>query len=242
MRVAVVSDIHANAHALDIVLDDVDAARVDAIWCLGDVVGYGPKPNRCCAIVRERAALCLVGNHDLAVLGTVDIGEFNPEAAAATEWTRGALDDDSRAFLETLAPTAEEEGVELFHASPLDPVWDYVLTYEGALASLRLTSAPVVLVGHSHVPLAIALERETLAGGHAPGGTDADLASGRWLLNPGSIGQPRDGDPRAAWMLLDLDARRAEFRRLEYPVERTQAEMRERGLPEPLVERLEHGF
>jgi len=244
MRVAVISDIHGNLHALEAVLQAVDHEPPDELWCLGDLVGYGARPNECCAVVRERADLCLVGNHDLVALGgnNVDLGEFNPEAAAAARWTRSALSEESRAFLESLEPAAEREGVELFHASPRDPVWEYVLTVEAALAGLQVSSAPVVLVGHSHVPLAISLRDGELAGDHAPAGTDRELAEGRWLLNPGSVGQPRDGDPRAAWLLLDLDERRASFRREEYPVEETQSEIREEGLPDALATRLASGI
>jgi diadenosine tetraphosphatase ApaH/serine/threonine PP2A family protein phosphatase len=120
-------------------------------------------------------------------------------------------------------------------------VWEYVLSGEAAFSALALTSAPLVLVGHSHVPLAIVLAGDTLAGGLAPAETEVDLSEGRWLVNPGSVGQPRDADPRAAWLLLDLEARRASFRRVAYPIERTQEEMRERGLPEPLASRLGSG-
>jgi diadenosine tetraphosphatase ApaH/serine/threonine PP2A family protein phosphatase len=244
MRVAVISDIHGNLHALEAVLQAVGRERPDELWCLGDLVGYGARPNECCAAVRERADLCLVGNHDLVALGgnNVDLGEFNPEAAAAARWTRSALNEESRAFLESLEPAAEREGVELFHASPRDPVWEYVLTVEAALAGLQLASAPLVLVGHSHVPLAISLRDGELAGDHAPAGTERELAEGRWLLNPGSVGQPRDGDPRAAWLLLELDGRRASFRREEYPVEETQSEIREEGLPDALATRLASGI
>jgi diadenosine tetraphosphatase ApaH/serine/threonine PP2A family protein phosphatase len=242
VRVAVISDIHANGQALQAVLADVDGSRVDELWCLGDVVGYGPDPNGCCAIVRERAALCLVGNHDLAALGAVGTEDFNAEAAAATEWTRAQLDDESRAFLSGLEPQGARDGVELFHASPLDPVWDYVLTYQGALLALEATTAPLVLVGHTHVPIAMALEGGAAGGGHAVAGTVTELGGTRRLLNPGSVGQPRDGDPRAAWLLLDLDAGTAGFRRVGYPVAETQAAMHAAGLPPALAQRLEHGL
>jgi predicted phosphodiesterase len=242
MRVAVISDIHANLYALEAVLSSIDEDRVGAVWCLGDVVGYGPRPNRCCAIVRERAAICLAGNHDFGVIGRLDISDFSPDAAAAAEWSRTVLDDEARTFLESLEPSAERDGVELFHGSPRDPVWDYVLTEEAAEATFHQTSSDVVIVGHSHVALDLVWQDGQLAGGVAPGGTEQELAGGRWLLNPGSVGQPRDGDPRAAYLVLDLDRRRASFRRVRYPVERTQAEIRERGLPETLAERLAHGL
>jgi diadenosine tetraphosphatase ApaH/serine/threonine PP2A family protein phosphatase len=242
MRVAVISDIHANRHALEAVLAAVDGECPDALWCLGDTVGYGPAPSECCAEVERRADLCLVGNHDLAVLGRLDLDEFTGDAAAAARWTRGELTAEARAFLERLEPQGANAGVELFHASPTDPVWDYVLSGEAAQQALELTSAPLVLVGHSHVALQISLRGDaTLDGGLAPAGTELDLSAGRFLLNPGSVGQPRDGDPRAAWLLLDLERRFAEFRRVPYAIEKTQREIRAAGLPEALAARLAHG-
>jgi Predicted phosphoesterase len=241
MRVAVISDIHGNDHALAAVLEDVDTASPDAIWCLGDVVGYGPAPNECCAVLAARSDLCLVGNHDLVVLGKLDVTDFNGDAAAAALWTRGQLDETSRAFLEPLEPSAELDSAQLFHASALDPVWDYVLSAEAAYASLVATHAPVVLVGHSHVALGIGLVDTDLRGGSAPAGTELRL-EGRWLLNPGSVGQPRDGDPRAAWLLLDTDENVATFHRVAYPIEETQRAMRAAGLPEPLAARLAQGI
>jgi predicted phosphodiesterase len=240
MRVAVISDVHANYQALDAVLSEIDAAGVDAVWCLGDTVGYGPRPNECCDVVRDRAAHCLVGNHDLVVLGDLTVSEFNDEAAAAAIWTTRVLAPASRGFLASLKPFGEVEGVDLFHASARDPVWEYVLTEEAARATLELSAAQLIIVGHSHVALAITAEDGRVDGGPAPGGSKITL-DGRRLLNPGSVGQPRDGDPRAAWMLLDLEERFAEFRRVPYSIERTQAEMRELGLPRVLAARLERG-
>ncbi len=241
MRVAVISDIHANLHALEAVAPEIEREQPDAVWCLGDLVGYGPQPNPCCEWVEERTGVCLVGNHDLGVLGALDLAEFSPEAAEAALWTRGVLTEASRSYLSGLEPSAAPPGAQAFHGSPRDPVWEYVLSGEAALAGLEQTTAPVVLVGHSHVPLAIVLDGGRLTGGVAPGGTEADLRRGRWLLNPGSVGQPRDGDPRAAWILLDLDGQTASFRRVRYPLEETQAEIREAGLPEALADRLAHG-
>jgi diadenosine tetraphosphatase ApaH/serine/threonine PP2A family protein phosphatase len=240
MRVAVISDVHANSHALTAVLDQIDDAAVDAVWCLGDTVGYGPCPNECCEAVEERADVCLVGNHDLVVLGELAVSDFNDEAAAAAVWTSEVLTPESRSFLERLRPLAALEGAELFHASARDPVWEYVLTEEAARATLELTTAPLVLVGHSHVALALTLDGEEVSGGAAPGGSEVGL-NRRWLLNPGSVGQPRDGDPRAAWLLVDLERRFAAFHRVAYPIEKTQNEMRERGLPRALAARLERG-
>jgi predicted phosphodiesterase len=243
MRVAVISDIHANAHALDAVLGAVDAERPDALWSLGDLVGYGPRPNECVRALRERADVSLVGNHDLAVLGRLDLDDFTRDAAQAAYWTRDTLGPDERAYLQTLEPSAATVQAALFHASALDPVWEYVLSEEAARSSLHATTQPVVLVGHSHVALALVeTEEGQLLGGLAPEGTEVELDAGRWLLNPGSVGQPRDGDARAAWLLIDTDAARAAFRRIPYPIEQTQAEIQARGLPPTLAARLEHGI
>jgi predicted phosphodiesterase len=238
VRVAVVSDIHANLAALEAVLAAIDASPPDEIWCLGDLVGYGARPNECCALVRERATVCLGGNHDLAVRGTIDLSDFSGDAGIAAEWTRGVIDEESLAFLQTLDVQGTAHGIALYHGSARDPVWEYVLSDEAAAATLTMTDAATVLVGHSHVALSVS---SMLAGGLAPQGTKIDLTSARWLLNPGSVGQPRDGDPRAAYLTLDLHTHTAGFDRVEYDVERTQAEIRAAGLPEPLASRLETG-
>jgi len=247
MRVAVISDIHGNAHALDAVLRAVEAENVDALWCLGDVVGYGPRPSRCCATVQAAADIGLRGNHDLACLGLLDVQDFSPDAAASARWTAGVLENDARRYLESLAEATRVDttpigAVGLYHGSPRDPVWEYVLSDAVAAASFAAVDDELILVGHSHVPLALSFRSQLVGGGHAAGGTELDLSDGRWLLNPGSVGQPRDGDARAAWLLLDLDARIASFRRVAYPIERTQTEIRERGLPESLAIRLAHGI
>jgi predicted phosphodiesterase len=240
VRVAVISDIHGNLHALEAVLESIAADAPDAVWCLGDLVGYGPRPNRCCALVAERAEVCLIGNHDLGVLGRLDLNEFSHDAGASARWTADVLNDASRAYLESLEPQQTQGDISLYHASPRDPVWEYVLSPQVALASLAAVDASLVLVGHSHVALRFGAEQLALAISEA--GTRVDLARERWLLNPGSVGQPRDGDPRAAYLLLDTDGKQAEFKRVRYPIAKTQAEIRERGLPEALAERLAHGL
>jgi diadenosine tetraphosphatase ApaH/serine/threonine PP2A family protein phosphatase len=242
MRVAVISDIHANYPALEAVIGEITAEAPDEIWCLGDVVGYGPRPNECVDRVRPLADVCLVGNHDLAAIGKLATTDFGLSAALSAQWTARELGAEQRAWLESLEPQAPRPGAELFHGSPRDPVWEYVLSEEVALLGLLATREPLVLVGHSHVALAIGLDGERVTGGLAPGGTELELAEGRWLLNPGSVGQPRDGDPRAAWLLIDFDAHRASFRRVVYPVEETQAEIRARNLPDELAARLAHGI
>jgi predicted phosphodiesterase len=241
LRVAVISDIHANYHALEAVIRAIEAEAPDEIWCLGDLVGYGPRPNRCCRVVAAHAALCLAGNHDLGVLGTEPLELFSPDAAAAARWSQGVLEADPRAYLESLRPLLRRKDVELYHGSPSDPVWDYVLSEWGAAEAFALTLAPLVLIGHSHVPLALTGDAGSVAGGIARGGTEIGLDGGRWLLNPGSVGQPRDGDPRAAWLLLDFGVGQASFRRVEYPIGDTQREILARGLPPLLAARLAAG-
>jgi diadenosine tetraphosphatase ApaH/serine/threonine PP2A family protein phosphatase len=242
MRVAVVSDIHSNLHALEAVLAMIDADAPDELWCLGDLVGYGPRPNECCATIAERADVCLAGNHDLAVRGTIDLEEFHGEAGLAATWTREVLEPEWKGLLDRLEPEGSAHGVSLYHGSARDPVWEYVLSDEAALATLELAGSPLVLVGHSHVALQVVQSGEEVAGGVAPDGRELELGGVRALLNPGSVGQPRDGDPRAAYLLLDLDAQQASFRRVEYDVEQTQREMREAGLPEMLAARLQLGL
>lgn len=218
----------------------IDAAPPDEIWCLGDVVGYGPRPNECCEIVESRADICLGGNHDLAVRGTIDLDEFRGDAAVAARWTRDVLSESARAFLDRLEPQDERDGVALYHGSARDPVWEYVLSDESAAATLAISPRPLVLVGHSHVALEVEWRDDMLTGGLAPDGTEVEVR-GRLLLNPGSVGQPRDGEPRAAYLVLDRDAETATFHRVEYDIERTQAEMRAAGLPEALAARLTRG-
>jgi predicted phosphodiesterase len=242
MRVAVVSDIHSNLHALEAVLAAIDAEAPDELWCLGDLVGYGPRPNECCAVVAERADVCLAGNHDLAVRGTIDLEEFGGEAGVAATWTRTVLEPEAQELLDRLEPQGSAHGVALYHGSARDPVWEYVLSDEGALATLDLADSPLVLVGHSHVALQVVDSGGEVEGGVARGGTELELDGVRALLNPGSVGQPRDGDPKAAYLLLDLDAKQASFRRVEYDIERTQREMRDAALPEMLAGRLALGL
>src|SRR5215475_9336782 len=242
MRVAVVSDIHSNLQALEAVLAAIEAEAPDELWCLGDLVGYGPRANECCAAIAERADVCLVGNHDLAVRGTIDLEEFGGEAAVAARWTRDVLDPDAQALLDRLEPEGSAHGVSLYHGSARDPIWEYLLSDEAALATLELAGSPLVLVGHSHLALQFVQAGSEIVGGVAPAGTERELDGVRAVLNPGSVGQPRDGDSRAAYLLLDLEAQEASFRRVAYDIERTQREMRDAGLPELLAARLELGL
>jgi predicted phosphodiesterase len=242
MKVAVISDIHANVQAFEAVLHDVAESDAAELWCLGDLVGYGADPDACVELARRHAAVCLAGNHDLAVTGEAPLEDFSRGAELAAQWTREVIDPENMAFLEGLAPKAREGQVGLYHASPRDPVWEYVLS--ALLAELCLDAMPerVGLIGHSHVALAFVRREGALATGEPQrDGTQLDLSDGAWLLNPGSVGQPRDGDRRAAWLLLDLDGWSATYRRTSYDVAGAAEAIRAARLPASLAERLEYG-
>lgn len=245
MRAAVLSDIHANLPALESTLAAVEAAGVEEIWCLGDVVGYGADPDACAELVRERCAVCLVGNHDLAVLGALDASSFSDSAAAGVAWTQANASEPTLSFLRSLAPSGEREGVGLFHASPRDPVWEYVLSLDQADAGLDAQEQRLGLIGHSHVPLFFSRSDgqrpDAVHGAQAGQGASIDLGTGKWLLNPGSVGQPRDGDPRAAWLELDTNDLFARYHRTEYDVDTAAASILAAGLPPTLAERLKVG-
>jgi diadenosine tetraphosphatase ApaH/serine/threonine PP2A family protein phosphatase len=245
MRVAAITDIHSNLPALEAVFEAIDASDAEEIWCLGDVLGYGVEPDACADLVRERCDVCLVGNHDLAVLGGLDISSFSEAAAAAVEWTRENVDRRTLEFLRGLKPDGERSGIGLFHASPRDPVWEYVLSAEQADAGMDANPERIGLIGHSHVALFFTRpgtgEDGESRGAQASGGALLDLSEGDWLVNPGSVGQPRDGDPRAAWLELDTEARSACFHRVGYEIERAAVPITAAGLPSRLADRLYTG-
>ena len=244
MHIAVISDIHANLPALEATLEAIDDLEVDEIWCLGDVIGYGAEPDECADLVRERCALCLVGNHDLAVLGVLDVASFSEAAADAVRWTRENVAERTLELLRELEPAGEREGIALFHASPRDPVWEYVLSAEQADACFDVQPARIALIGHSHVSLFFTRppgEHGEIRGAQSNEDTLLDLGDDCWLINPGSVGQPRDGDPRAAWLELDTSAQSARFHRIGYDVERAAASIYSAGLPRRLADRLHVG-
>ncbi|MET0958540.1 MAG: metallophosphoesterase family protein [Solirubrobacterales bacterium] len=243
MRLALLSDIHSNLPALEAVLADLEGARVDETWCLGDVVGYGAQPDECADLVRERCSVCLVGNHDLAALEQLDISTFSPAAAAAVHWTRERMSPSTREFLAGLDPADESREVGLYHASPRDPVWEYVLWPDQAAECIRAQARRVSFVGHSHVALFFALpdngkSNSDARGAQAGAGTSLEVRRGRWLINPGSVGQPRDGDPRAAWLELDTETWQASFHRVAYDIDRAADAIVATDLPEHLARRL----
>lgn len=242
MRVAIVSDIHGNRHAFEAVLAATEGGGVEAVWCLGDLVGYGADPNACVSLATEHCRVCLAGNHDLAVTGALSIDDFSTSAATAARWTRGVIDTGARDWLAGLGTSGEVAGLGLYHASPRDPVWEYVLTLDAADACLDEADARISLIGHSHMALAFHRAEGVPVQGHRRrADSGADLRGGEWLLNPGSVGQPRDGDPRAAWLELDTDALSALWRRTEYDVAGAAAAIRAAGLPDALAARLASG-
>jgi predicted phosphodiesterase len=242
MKVAVISDIHGNRHALEATLEAVAASEAAELWCLGDLVGYGAEPNACVELAREHAAVCLAGNHDLAVAGKIPPEEFSRGAGLAVHWTKEVIAPENLSFLEGLSPQANEGSVGLYHASPRDPVWEYVLSALLAQLCLDRQCHRICLIGHSHVALSFARRgSEPASGEPMRDGTRLDLSAGEWLLNPGSVGQPRDGDPRASWLLLDIDGLTASFVRTDYDVAGAAAAIRAARLPDSLAERLEYG-
>jgi predicted phosphodiesterase len=241
-RIALISDVHGNLPAFQAVLRAIDEEDVDGIWCLGDLVGYGAQPNECVALAERSVDLCLIGNHDLVVIDRLDITDFSPNAAVAAEWTKKELGSDARAYLEKLDPADESRELGLYHASPRDPVWEYVLSSIAADDCFDEMKARIGAVGHSHVALAFWRKGERpTAGAQSEPNERLDISEDRWLLNPGSVGQPRDGDPRASWILLELETWHATWRRTEYPVDDAADAIRAAGLPAQLADRLYYG-
>lgn len=243
MRVLVISDLHANLTALQTVLDDAQG-EWDFIWCLGDVVGYGPDPNECVDLLRSMPHLCLAGNHDWAALGRLDIRTFNSDARQAVTWTADALRPDNIEYLAALPTTFVLGSYTLAHGSPREPVWEYIL--DPLIGSLNFPhfETPYCLVGHTHTPVIFEMVNEQ-------GDTEAfppvynkvlPLNNQRQIINPGSVGQPRDSNPQAAYMLLDVANSVFEHRRVAYDIPAVQARMRKFDLPERLIIRLDHGW
>src|SRR5438270_13754529 len=216
MLVAIVSDIHGNRHAFEAVLDAIEASDCEEMWCLGDLVGYGADPDACVALARQHAAISLAGNHDMGVRGDLPLEQFSRGAALAAQWTQETITEETREYLNMLEPLNLEEKIGLYHASPRDPVWEYVLSALQADLCLDAQDHRVCLIGHSHVALSFSRPPGAAASGQTRAdGEEIDVGLGEWLINPGSVGQPRDGDPRAAWLEFDLSEWIATYHRLE---------------------------
>lgn len=233
------SDIHGNLPALESVLSD--AGQFDSLWNLGDTVGYGPWPNECIDLVKSYpTSVHLAGNHDLASIGKIPTDGFNAIAAEAATWTMSALTAGHRSWLAGLPSTTVSSGVTLAHGSPRSPVFEYILTSKLAAENFAHFETSLCFVGHTHVPM-IAIEgiSQVVPRPFKPDHQQSfDLKGIRAILNPGSAGQPRDYDPRAAYALLRLDAGTIEFRRVRYQVESTRQAIISAGLPKPLGDRL----
>ena len=243
MRILVISDIHANLTAFETVLEDAKGDW-EYVWCLGDVVGYGPDPNQCVDLLKTLPHLCLAGNHDWAALGRLDIRTFNPDARKAVNWTRESLTQENTAYLEALPTTFVIGQYTLAHGSPREPVWEYIL--EPIVASLNFShfETPYCLVGHTHQPVVYELLNEQ-------GDTDMiapvyrqtrSLNGHRVIINPGSVGQPRDQNPDAAYAILDVERNIWEHRRVPYDIASVQKRMAQADMPERLIARLAHGW
>jgi predicted phosphodiesterase len=242
MRIAICSDIHGNRQGFEAVIDAAEADGADELWCLGDLVGYGGEPDACVELAARHCSIVLAGNHDLAVVEVLSLEEFSRGAALAAQWTQEVIRPETREFLLSLKPEGDGAGFGLFHASPRDPIWEYVLSALAAELCFDATDYRVSFIGHSHVALSFHRpEGEAATGTTRREGAEVDLTSGHWLINPGSSGQPRDGDPRAAWLLLDTDAMTATWRRAEYDIAGAQAAIRAANLPDSLAERLQYG-
>src|SRR5215213_6913808 len=242
MRVAIASDIHGNKQAFQAVIAAAEADGAEELWCLGDLVGYGAEPDACVDLAARHCAICLAGNHDLAVVEVLSLDEFSRGASLAAQWTREVIAPGTRQFLLSLKPEGSADSLGLFHASPRDPIWEYVLSALAAELCFDATDFRVSFIGHSHVALSFhRAEGEPATGTTRREGAEVDVSTGHWLINPGSAGQPRDGDPRAAWLLLDTSACTATWRRAEYDIGAAQAAIRAANLPDSLAERLQYG-
>jgi predicted phosphodiesterase len=243
MRIAVLSDIHANLPALEAVAADLPS--VDEVWVLGDTVGYGPQPNEVIATLQSMGARSVLGNHDGAAIGTVDVSYFNTDARAAIEWTAKILDANARSYIAALPEVRADGELTAVHGSPRDPIWEYITGPAIVEANLGSYETRLCLFGHTHLPVAFRAIDGGIDATIGLPGSEARLGSERAMLNPGSVGQPRDGMRDAAYAVLELNESAGddafEFRRIAYDIDRTQRLMREAGLPMRLTERLGYG-
>ncbi len=239
MRLAVLSDIHSNLPALDAVRADMP--DVEEVWVLGDIVGYGPQPNEVIRSLQEMGVRSVMGNHDAAAIGLISTGDFNPEASRAIEWTAQVLDDNAKAYLASLPEVRRDGELTAVHGSPRDPIWEYITSPSIAEANLAAFETRLCLFGHTHLPIVFAAQDDGVVPQAAVPDASVAIDPGRALANPGSVGQPRDGNPASSYLLMDTELQVLEFRRIPYDVGRTQRLMRDAGLPARLIERLSWG-
>ncbi len=243
MRYAIIADIHANLTAFTAVLDDIEhRGGVEEIWCLGDVVGYGPDPHQCIELLCQYNHVCVAGNHDWAAIGKIDTAHFNPDAAAACHWTAKQLSPEDIKYLEGLLPVIEGGEFTLAHGSPREPIWEYLLSTSSARENFAYFKSKFCLIGHSHVPLVFRYSEDgDCSFNQFSPSIGLVLGESRLIINPGGVGQPRDGDPRASYAIYDTDVRMVRLYRVSYDIATTQARMVEHNLPVRLVARLSHG-
>jgi len=243
VKIAILGDIHSNLAAFEAVLDDLKRrGGFDKIWCLGDVVGYGPDPHECIELLRQHDHLCVAGNHDWAAIGKLDTLDFNPMAARACHWTAEQLSPEDIEYLQGLPLNICQDNFTLVHGSPREPIWEYLLSAEAARDNFPRFQTDYCLVGHSHVPLIFEAEGKQIITSRFPDEAILKLGSNRLIINPGGVGQPRDGDPRASYTLYDVEAKTIHHYRVEYDILSTQRKMEENGLPLPLILRLSEGW
>ena len=242
MRYAIIADIHSNLAAFEAVLKDIkQKGGVDEIWCLGDIVGYGPDPHQCLELLRRCSNVCVAGNHDWAAIGKIDTSYFNPDAAAACQWTAKQLSPDDIQYLENLPLTIEKGDFILVHGSPREPIWEYIISTSIAVRNFSFFQSSFCLVGHSHMPAAFKEEKGSCKSvGFSPG-IGLILGESRMIVNPGGVGQPRDGDPRASYAIFESEGRVIRLYRIPYDIGATQDKKMQAGLPIHLVTRLKFG-
>jgi len=244
MRYAIVADIHSNLAAFQAVLADLERnGGAEEIWCLGDVVGYGPDPRECIELLRQHRHLCVAGNHDWAAVGKIDTAYFNSKAAQAAHWTAAQLRPVDVDYLQNLPAALIQGDFTLVHGSPREPIWEYVLTVETANINFEYFRTKFCLVGHSHAPVLFDLDRNRASQVYRlPGELSLKQEERRLIINCGGVGQPRDGDPRASYAIFDDDRGIIYHYRIEYDISTTQQKMRKAGLPSRLIDRLSYGW
>jgi diadenosine tetraphosphatase ApaH/serine/threonine PP2A family protein phosphatase len=242
MRYAIVADIHSNLEAFTAVLEDIEhGGGVEELWCLGDIVGYGPDPHQCIQLLRQYQHICVTGNHDQGVTGKVDTTYFNPDAATACQWTTQQLSSEDIEYLDSLPLTIEKDGFTLAHGSPRDPIWEYIISTSIAGENFNFFTSPYCLVGHSHIPLVFTFDNGACTFSRFSPSARLFLGKTRLIVNPGGVGQPRDGNPQASYAIYDSETSVVRLFRVDYDIKATQDKMMQHGLPIHLIVRLAQG-